>query len=159
MIPSAFVTLDRLPLLPNGKVDRHALPAPVYDRSRFEIDYIAPRTDMEQSLAEIWAAILGQKKVGIHDNFFEIGGDSILAIQIISRANQAGIRLTVRQIFQHQSISELASFASSCSHTAAAQSPVTGPVPLTPIQHWFFEQPCLTLTTGIRPLCLSPSQT
>ena len=76
----------------------------------------------------------------MHDNFFELGGDSILSIQIIARANQAGLRLTSKQLFQQQTIAELATVACVTPAIQAEQGLVTGPVPFTPIQHWFFEQ-------------------
>ncbi|WP_036720642.1 amino acid adenylation domain-containing protein, partial [Paenibacillus sp. JCM 10914] len=93
MVPSYFMTLDSLPLMPNGKLDRKALPAPEVVG---ETEYAAPRTEVEQKLAEIWRQVLRAEQVGIHDNFFELGGDSILSIQIVSRANQAGLKLTPR---------------------------------------------------------------
>jgi amino acid adenylation domain-containing protein len=85
MVPSAFVTLDALPLSRNGKVDRRALPVP--NTTATAVGYEAPRTDTEQALATIWAEVLGVDRVGIHDNFFELGGDSILSIQVVSRAH------------------------------------------------------------------------
>ena len=129
-----------MPLTPNGKVDRRALPAPDWIRPELEVPYVAPRTPREEVLAGIWADVLGLEQVGIHDNFFELGGDSILSIQIIARANQAGLRLTLKQLFQHQTVAELAAAAGTTPALQADQGLVTGPVPLTPIQHWFFEQ-------------------
>ncbi|MBV9057931.1 MAG: amino acid adenylation domain-containing protein, partial [Pseudonocardiales bacterium] len=92
MVPSVFVVLDELPLSPNGKVDRGALPAPVGGLGSGH-DYVAPRTDVERVLCDIWAQLLKVDRVGIEDNFFELGGDSILSIQVVSRARQAGLRL------------------------------------------------------------------
>ncbi len=140
MVPSAFVVLEALPLTPSGKVDRKALPAPEQARPDLESDFVAPRTDKEQVLAEIWAQVLGLDRVGVHDNFFELGGDSILSIQVVARANQAGLQLTPRQIFEHPTIAELAAVAGTGRVIQAEQGIVEGPVPLTPIQHWFFEQ-------------------
>jgi non-ribosomal peptide synthase protein (TIGR01720 family) len=141
MIPSAFVMLDALPLTPNGKVDRRALPAPDGTRPELAQPYEAPRTEVEHTLAAIWSEVLRVEQLGIHDNFFERGGDSILSIQIISRAAQAGIHLTPRQLFKHPTIAELAVVAgTSTLARTAEQGPVTGVLPLTPIQHWFFEQ-------------------
>ena len=108
MIPGAFVVLDAFPLTPNGKVDRQALPSPDEQRLELEVEFVAPRTAVEQTLADIWQQLLNVERVGINDNFFELGGDSILSIQIIARAAQAGIRLTPKQLFQHQTIAELA---------------------------------------------------
>ncbi|HEX6291087.1 MAG TPA: condensation domain-containing protein, partial [Herpetosiphonaceae bacterium] len=140
LVPSFFVVLERLPLTPNGKVDRKALPAPDGARPDLRQAYAAPRTDTERTLAEIWSQVTGVAQVGIHDNFFELGGDSILSMQVASRAGQAGLRLTVKDIFEHQTIAELASVAGASQGIVASQEIVTGPVPLTPIQHWFFNK-------------------
>jgi amino acid adenylation domain-containing protein/non-ribosomal peptide synthase protein (TIGR01720 family) len=142
MLPSTFVMLDALPLTPNGKVDRRALPGP--DGSRPDLDgtFVAPRNRAEVMLAGIWAEVLKLEQVGVRDNFFELGGDSILSLQIIARANQAGLRLTPKQLFQHQTIAELATVPGTTPTIHAEQGLVTGKVPLTPIQHWFFEQEC-----------------
>jgi len=111
MAPAAFVFLDALPLTPNGKVDRKALPAPDGARPEMEQALAAPRTPSEDILARIWAEVLRLDRIGVNDNFFELGGDSILSIQIVARASRAGLRLTPRHIFQHQTIAELASVA------------------------------------------------
>jgi non-ribosomal peptide synthase protein (TIGR01720 family) len=129
-----------LPLTPNGKVDRRALPDPAETRSELGEGFVAPLTSAEKLLAEIWAQVLNLDKVGINDNFFELGGDSILAIQIIARTNQAGLQLSAMDLFQHQTIAELATVVGTVPTTKVEQKAVTGPVPLTPIQHWFFEQ-------------------
>jgi amino acid adenylation domain-containing protein/non-ribosomal peptide synthase protein (TIGR01720 family) len=140
MIPSAFVFLDRLPLSPNGKVDRRALPVPDYAPATRERRLVGPRTEAEAILARIWSAVLGIDRIGVDDNFFELGGDSILSIQIIARAAQSGLRLSPRQVFQHQTIAELAAAAVvSQAATAVPQDVVTGEVPLTPVQARFFE--------------------
>jgi amino acid adenylation domain-containing protein/non-ribosomal peptide synthase protein (TIGR01720 family) len=139
MLPSAFVVLERLPRTPAGKIDRKALPAPDAARDDLAGERIAPRTLAEETLVRIWGQVFGRERVGIHDNFFELGGDSILAIQIVARANQSGLRLTSRQIFQHQTIAGLAAVAGTRVLVAAEQGPVTGDTPLTPIQRWFFE--------------------
>jgi amino acid adenylation domain-containing protein/non-ribosomal peptide synthase protein (TIGR01720 family) len=138
MIPSAFVALQKLPLTPNGKIDRRALPAP--DKVRSEATYVAPRTPVEEILATIWTQILGLEQVGIYDNFLEVGGDSILSIQVIAKAKQAGLQLTPQQIFDHPTIAELAQVVGSNLNIYAEQGLITGGLPLTPIQHWFFEQ-------------------
>jgi amino acid adenylation domain-containing protein len=140
MVPSALVLLETLPLTPNGKIDRRALPAPDMTRPEWSGTLVSPRTAVEEKLAEIWADVLGLQQVGIHDNFFELGGDSILSIQIIARANQAGLKLTPKQLFQHQTIAELAEVAGTGQANQAEQGLVTGKVLLTPIQRWFFEQ-------------------
>jgi len=137
MIPSAFVFLDSLPLTANGKLDQRALPAP--ERDSRESSYLAPRTPTETLLATIWQEVLGLPQVGVQDNFFSLGGDSILSIQIVSRANRAGIGLTVKQLFQHQTVAELARVAPERQAVHAEQGTLSGPVTLTPIQTWFFE--------------------
>src|SRR6185312_7945296 len=140
MVPTAFVFLDALPLTPNGKVDRRALPDPEGDRTGREAAYAAPRTPAEQALAAVWEEVLRIERVGIHDNFFELGGDSILSIQIVSRSARAGLHITPKQMFQHQTVAELAVAASSATVLTAEQGIVTGELPLTPIQAWFFVQ-------------------
>jgi amino acid adenylation domain-containing protein len=107
MVPSAFVFLPALPLTPNGKVDRRALPAP-HTMAEPDEGYVAPRTDAEHTLAQIWTEVLGIERVGVHDNFFALGGDSIQCIRVLVRAGQAGLRLTPTQFFQHQTVAELA---------------------------------------------------
>ncbi|MEA5581860.1 amino acid adenylation domain-containing protein [Nodularia harveyana UHCC-0300] len=138
MIPQIFVYLEALPLTPNGKIDRRALPVPDVAASNQD-NFVSPRNFIEESLVNIWGEIIGLEQVGIHDNFFDLGGDSIISIQVIARAHQLGIQLTLKQIFQHQTISELAQVCT-MGTIPAEQGLVTGEIPLTPIQHWFFEQ-------------------
>ncbi|MGW9172657.1 amino acid adenylation domain-containing protein, partial [Streptomyces decoyicus] len=140
MVPSAFVVLDALPLTTSGKLDRRALPAPDLEAAPREREFVAPRTPAERELAGIWSAVLGIAQVGVTDNFFELGGDSILSIQAVSRARAAGLRLTSRDVFLHQTVAELAAAVELRTAPApAAQRPDdTGPAPLTPIQEWFF---------------------
>lgn len=104
MIPAVFVALDELPLNANGKLDHRALPVP---GARAENRYVAPRTEIETVLAEVWSAVLGVDQVGVEDNFFGLGGDSILSIQVVSRARQAGLTVSSKDLFQHQTIAEL----------------------------------------------------
>ncbi|MCM0593872.1 MAG: amino acid adenylation domain-containing protein [Gloeotrichia echinulata DEX184] len=139
MLPSVFVTLDTIPLTPNGKIDKKALPIPDREITR-EHEYIAPSTAIEQILTNIWQELLLKEKISIHDNFFEIGGDSILSIQVVSRAKNLGIQVTPKQIFQHQTITELARVANTTMGVNAQQGIVTGVAPLTPIQQWLFAQ-------------------
>ena len=138
MVPSVFVVVDDFPLTGNGKLDRRALPPSDAAAHRGEADLVAPRTDVERILAEIWAQVLGLDRVGVTDNFFELGGDSILSIQIVSRAGQAGLSLSPRQLFLHQTIEELAAVAAPSARQQEAQA-AGGEAPLTPIQRWFFE--------------------
>lgn len=106
MVPATYVMLDSLPVNANGKLDRQALPDP--KPAELHNTYVAPRNQVEQKLAEIWADLLGIKRVGIHDNFFDLGGDSILGLQMTARANQAGLRLNLTQIAERPTIAGLA---------------------------------------------------
>jgi amino acid adenylation domain-containing protein/non-ribosomal peptide synthase protein (TIGR01720 family) len=108
MVPAAFVVLDRLPLNSNGKLDRKALPAPDWSTlSRPE--HVAPRTDTERVVADIWARVLGVERVGVGDNFFELGGDSIQSMLITAKANAAfGISLTPRDVMTARTVEALA---------------------------------------------------
>ncbi|AUX48175.1 peptide synthetase [Sorangium cellulosum] len=135
MVPSAFVVLAELPHTPRGAIDRSALPAPVEPSG----EAVTPRTEVEAALAGIWAELLGRRAVGVQENFFELGGDSILALQVVSRARAAGLSLTPRQIFQHKTIAGLAAAATSAS-APVAEAPLPGDAPLAPIQRWFFER-------------------
>jgi acyl carrier protein len=105
MVPSAFVTLDGLPLMPNGKVDRKALPAPEVLRPELLGDFVAPRDALEEQLVSIWEEVLGVERVGIHDDFFELGGHSLLATQVISRVRDAfGVELPLRSLFEEPTV-------------------------------------------------------
>lgn len=139
MVPAFLMLLDSFPLTPNGKVDRRALPIPEIDLHELE-NYIAPSTDTETILAQIWQSVLGRERISIHDNFFELGGDSIIGIQIVAKANQAGLGITPKQLFSHQTIAQLATVTEKAPVTQIMQDLVSGQVPLTPIQQWFFEQ-------------------
>jgi amino acid adenylation domain-containing protein/non-ribosomal peptide synthase protein (TIGR01720 family) len=137
MMPSGFVFLKSLPLTSNGKIDRDALPQP--QTGSGEKQFVGPGTPVEAELCRIWATVLGLQRVSINDNFFELGGDSILAIQIIARANQKGMNLEPRQIFQHQTIAELAAMAKDGVRLEAEQETITGEVMPSPVQVRFFE--------------------
>jgi len=139
MLPSHFIRLKALPLTSNGKIDRDNLPSPETINSQSSA-FVAPRTSVETALAQIWAELLGHEKVSVEDNFFAMGGDSIISIQAIAKANQIGLRLTPKQIFEHQTIAKLAAVAEINNSPILEQDSVTGLVPLTPIQHCFFEQ-------------------
>ncbi|NEP32739.1 non-ribosomal peptide synthetase [Moorena sp. SIO3B2] len=140
MVPSSLVMLDALPLTPSGKVNHRALPVP--ERLNLETlgDLEEPLTWIEGHLRKIWAEVLGIAQVGIHDNFFELGGDSIVSIQMIARAARSGLQFTPKQLFQHQTIAELAEVVGTTRKVEANQGLVTGIVPLTPIQQWFFQE-------------------
>ncbi|MFJ4523403.1 non-ribosomal peptide synthase/polyketide synthase [Streptomyces sp. NPDC088810] len=139
MVPSVFVPLDRLPLTPNGKTDRRALPAPGPVRSA-DGPRTAPRTDTERRIARIWADVLGIEEVGADDNFFALGGDSILTMQVVSRLRRDGLHVATRDLFTHQTVAELATVVRTAPRRTD-DGPVTGEVPLTPIQSWFLTTP------------------
>ncbi|MEM7555067.1 MAG: amino acid adenylation domain-containing protein [Cyanobacteria bacterium P01_A01_bin.84] len=142
MIPAIFMMLEEMPLTPNGKINHRALPQPnisINNQQQEDTINKKPRTKKEEILTQIWSQLLRIESVGIHDNFFELGGDSILGIQVIAKAAQSDLRLSPKQVFQHQTIAQLAAVADTV-RVNAKQGNVTGIVPLTPIQHWFFEQ-------------------
>ncbi|GAB1541057.1 hypothetical protein NUACC21_37270 [Scytonema sp. NUACC21] len=112
----------------------------LHSRPNLQSTYVAPRTEVEQTMTDIWQQLLGIEPVGIYDNFFELGGDSVLSIQIIARSNQAGLQFTPKQVFEHQTIAELAAVVDTIDTIQAEQGLVMGLLPLTPIQHWFKEQ-------------------
>jgi len=112
----------------------------LHPRPNLQNAYVAPRDEVEQTISHIWQELLGIAHVGIHDNFFELGGDSILGVQVSARAARLGFRLTPQQLFEHQTIAELALVSSTNQAIRAEQGLVTGLVPLAPIQQWFFAQ-------------------
>jgi amino acid adenylation domain-containing protein/non-ribosomal peptide synthase protein (TIGR01720 family) len=135
MVPAAFVAMDALPMTPNGKVDRRALPAPEWAATAA---YTPPRNAVEETLAAIWGEVLKAERVGIDDNFFELGGDSILSIQVISRATRAGLRINPRQLFENPTVATLAPLVEAIEADGVEEGPVAGPVALTPVQQRFF---------------------
>ncbi|MCK4260461.1 MAG: amino acid adenylation domain-containing protein [Halanaerobiales bacterium] len=140
MIPSYFSHLEKMPLTPNGKINRKALPEPDGNLV-VGTEYVAPTTEAEIKLATIWGNILGTEMVGINDNFFELGGDSIKAIQILARAKEQGINLTVKDVFKYKVISKLLKNVDyGKQKKMISQKEIEGEVLLTPIQKWFFEQ-------------------
>ena len=142
MIPSSFAVLERMPLTANGKIDRKALAA-IVETSPAPAAAALPETPAQQTLAAIWEDVLGVARVGIHDNLFDLGGDSILIIQIVSRAREAGLKLAPNQLFDHQTIAELAEVAVSAQPAEAVeaeQHAIEGPATLAPMQAWFFDQ-------------------
>ncbi len=158
MVPSVFVTLEELPLTPNGKVNRLALPAPDNLHPDMQAEYLAPRNPAEERLCAIWQEVLNLERVGVQDNFFHLGGDSILSIQVIARAGGQGLRLTARQVFEHQTIAALAEVARQRVEIQAEQGLVRGEAQLTPIQHWFFEQDLADAHHWNQAVLLRPAQ-
>jgi surfactin family lipopeptide synthetase A len=109
MLPVAFLFLEALPLTPNGKVDREALPLPEGARPKLEATFIAPRTPVEETLAEIWRELLRVEQIGVHDNFFELGGHSLLATQIVTKLRDAfQVELPLATLFNALTIADLA---------------------------------------------------
>ncbi|CRM96286.1 Linear gramicidin synthase subunit B [Pseudomonas sp. 22 E 5] len=156
MVPAHLIVLDSMPLTANGKLDRRALPQPDPEANRQT--YVAPRNELESTLAAIWCAVLNVQQVGLDDNFFELGGDSILSIQVVSRARQAGIHFSPRDLFQHQTVQTLAAVATRSEQITAEQGVLTGPSGLTPIQHWFFDTEIPNRQHWNQALVLKPLQ-
>ncbi|MEU8925310.1 amino acid adenylation domain-containing protein, partial [Kitasatospora sp. NPDC048545] len=137
MVPAAFVEPAAFPLTPNGKIDRKALPEP---------DFAAvttgrgPRDAREQVLCELYAGVLGRERVGIDDDFFALGGDSIMSIQLASRARRAGLVVSAKEVFEHRTVAVLAAVATEVDdREQEEQGAGLGPTPLTPIIHYFAE--------------------
>ncbi|HLH61201.1 MAG TPA: amino acid adenylation domain-containing protein [Ktedonobacteraceae bacterium] len=124
MVPSAGVFMKSLPLTPNGKLDRKALPVPDETRPVLAVAYVAPRTPIEQELAAIWSEILGLERIGLHDDFFDLGGHSLLTVRLVSQIDkQFGKRLPLAAIFQGRTIEALAEMLSRQQHEASLWSP------------------------------------
>lgn len=115
MVPTAFVMMDALPQTPNGKLDRMALPAPGTARPELESKFVAPRTQVEKTLTRIWCEVLGLDRVGVHDSFLELGGDSLLVTQVISRViNSFQVDLQVRRLLESPSVADMALVITEC---------------------------------------------
>ena len=136
LVPAHLVTLPALPRTRHGKVDVRALPAP--DRPA-DAAPVAPRTELERTLAEVVAEVLRRPAVGVHDDFFAIGGDSILAMSVVTAARRRSVGLTVRQLFHNPTVARLATVAGTRLDVQAEQGTLSGPVPLSPVQRWFFD--------------------
>jgi acyl carrier protein len=110
-IPTSFVNIEATPLSPNGKVDRRSLPIPDNLRPELEVDYVMPETEAEQTIADVWKKVLDLEKIGIHDNFFEIGGHSLLLMQVNSRLRQLfDANLSIVDMFRYPTISSLSEY-------------------------------------------------
>ena len=138
MVPSYFTQLERMPVNQSGKIDKKILPEPDTGMSA-AVEYAAPRNKTEETMARVWEKVLELERVGIKDNFFNLGGDSIKAIQVVSKLNSYQLKLELKDIFEHPFIEELSAYIKTTERTAA-QGTVKGEVILTPIQSWFFEQ-------------------
>ncbi|MGG6396717.1 amino acid adenylation domain-containing protein [Bacillus sp. FSL R5-0443] len=136
MVPAYMMELEKLPLTPNGKLDRKNLPEP---ELALQTAYTAPRNELEEQLSVIWQEVLGAKQVGIEDSFFELGGDSIKALQVSARLGRYGWKMTASDLFRHPSIKELAPLIRKAERVID-QRPVEGDIPWTPVQQWFLSQ-------------------
>lgn len=143
MVPAHIIQVDALPRLPNGKVDRQRLPDAQPDAQADATDhahaYVAPRSDVERLLADIWSRVLGVDTVGIHDDFFELGGDSLLSIQIVAKARQAGMALRPAMLLELPTIAQLAAAVAPTQPAPAARN--FADAPASPIQRWLLAQP------------------
>ncbi|WP_339255485.1 amino acid adenylation domain-containing protein [Paenibacillus sp. FSL P2-0136] len=137
MIPSAFYTLEAIPLNMNGKPDNSRL-ASLGQPMEAENDFAEPTTEIERTLERIWCELLGVERVSIRDHFFEIGGDSIISMQVIAKAAEAGIKLELKSFYDDKCIEQMALKAAAVEHICCDQGEVTGTYLLTPIQQWFF---------------------
>ena len=140
MLPSILIDMPELPRLPNGKIDRSSLPQPQFEPATAVTH--PPTNQLETALQEIWQDLLNHDNIGVHDNFFSIGGDSIVALQMIARARHQGIQLRPRDLFENPTIAGIASHADEVNtegieiHDPGSE---VGEAPLAPIQNWFFE--------------------
>ncbi|MEV5831906.1 condensation domain-containing protein, partial [Spirillospora sp. NPDC052242] len=141
MVPAVIVELDALPLTVNGKLDRKALPEPDFSA---KVSSRTPSTPEEETLARLFAEVLNLERVGVDDGFFDLGGDSIIAIQLVSRARQSGLVISPREVFQHQTVEELAAVSRPVGEDEQVEAEPpgagVGPVPVTPIVGWLRER-------------------
>lgn len=137
MLPARLIQIDSIPLTVNGKLDQTALPEP--EKHAYTADDISPRNEIEKVMAEIWEELLDVDELGVNANFFELGGDSIKALQVCARLKQRGFETTVREMFEHQTLGELSARVRKAVRVID-QGPVEGEITWTPIQQWFFSQ-------------------
>jgi len=140
MIPADFIRIDRVPLDSGGKTDRNALRRLAAERREADRRHVEPVSPTEKALARIWARALGVERVGAHDDFFRLGGDSIMVIQIVARARERGLHFTATELFSNPTVTALAERARTSPSPPIEQVPATGAVPLTPVQRWYLEQ-------------------
>ncbi|MGQ8874251.1 condensation domain-containing protein [Paenibacillus sp. TSA_86.1] len=139
MLPHQFIEVETMPLTRNGKVDRNALPVPEELNQIRKISEV-PRNETEKKLALIWCNVLNIPSIGITDDFFDLGGDSIKALQVVPRAQEQGMQVRVKDIFKYRNIKRIVQNMQSEKQLWIKQDEVHGFVPLTPIQRWFFER-------------------
>ncbi|MFW2380621.1 MAG: amino acid adenylation domain-containing protein [Acidimicrobiales bacterium] len=141
MVPSQLVELEVMPLTPNGKIDRRALPEPSNQVTRSTITGQRASSPVEELMCDTWGEVLGVETVTAQDNYFDLGGDSILSIRIVASLRRHGIRVRPRDLFDHPTIAELAAVATSATSTSqVTHTRLVGAVPLLPMQRWFFDQ-------------------
>ncbi|AZZ97455.1 non-ribosomal peptide synthetase [Pseudoalteromonas sp. R3] len=138
MVPSLFVYLKQIPLTPNGKLNRRALPVPDMSAMSSKVPYCAPENDLQATLCRLYSEILKTPQVGIDDDFFSLGGDSLLVIRLVAKAKPFDIEITPKQVFQHKTVRALAE-ASLTTQILRQVEPVVGPVAMTPAQKHFLE--------------------
>ncbi|WP_433234970.1 amino acid adenylation domain-containing protein [Actinomadura nitritigenes] len=140
MVPSVYILLDPIPTTATGKIDRNSLPAPAHERPLLGNDFADPATPAEHLLASIWREVLKLDRVGVHDDFFDLGGDSILSLQIIARARAAGLHITPAQLFDNPTVARLSAVAVTAAPEPPDQGRLSGPVGLLPIHRWWADQ-------------------
>lgn len=139
MVPSLYMPIDHVPLTHNGKIDKRALPEPEANFSSSS-PYMAPRTEAEKLLAQVWSRVLNREKIGINDNFFDLGGDSILTIKIVSALREQGYSVAPKQIFKAKTVAGLAAQLVASEIKTLPQDKVVGEVALNAVQRWFFDK-------------------
>lgn len=144
MLPNYIVPVAEIPLTPNGKTDMRTLLAIDTDTLSSNETYVAPTTDQEKALVAVWEDVLKRDNIGIHDNFYSLGGDSIKSIQIVARLKQKGYQVKVEHILQNPIVESLAKFIKTQTRIIS-QDMISGAVELTPIQHYFFENTNITV--------------
>jgi amino acid adenylation domain-containing protein/non-ribosomal peptide synthase protein (TIGR01720 family) len=143
MIPSFFIYLDKIPMTSNGKIDRKSLPAPNLSVTNIQEQYVAPSNSIQQELTSIWSEVLKIKQISVHDNFFRIGGDSIISIQLVAKARQRKLYFKAKDVFNYPTIATLSCVIKTQEDEVSIkpdQNSVEGIVSLGPIQQWFFQQ-------------------
>ncbi|MFY0631879.1 MAG: amino acid adenylation domain-containing protein, partial [Flavobacteriaceae bacterium] len=138
MIPRIYVIVDGFKLTSNGKIDKKALPEPALEDYNVS-EYVAPSSEEERKMVQVWEGLLGLEQVGVTDNFFSLGGDSIIAIQLVSRAKNEDLHFKVSDVFTYQTIAQIVSKISTFNHVDVEKGHLTGPVGLLPIQQMFVD--------------------
>ena len=156
MVPRLYMPLSELPLTANGKLDRGALPEPEGSALQRQA-YVAPRTELERELASIWQGVLGVEQIGIYDDFFALGGDSIKAIQLRSRIRKLGYDLGVKDLFENATLEACAKQLRAARAVQSETGTLSGTLPLLPIQQRFFEGPA-SASAALQPVGTAQSE-